>query len=196
MNAEIENLLDQLTAIQQDAPGLLSPLSPEQCAWRPEPHRWSVGDCFAHLNTTADASLPILDAAIEQGRARGLTGNGPFGYSWFDRMLVGSMEPPPRIRTRTTRRFVPPAIMRDPAALLAEFMTWQERLAAVIRRADGLDLRRIRMRSPVLSWLGYSLGAGFGIVLAHERRHLWQARQIRTAPGFPRVERESSAPSV
>jgi hypothetical protein len=35
------------------------------------------------------------------------------------------------------------------------------------------------MRSPVASWLHYSLGIGFQIFLAHERRHLWQARQVR-----------------
>jgi len=29
------------------------------------------------------------------------------------------------------------------------------------------------------------LGAYFAFVLAHDRRHLWQARNVRTAPEFP-----------
>jgi hypothetical protein len=50
-----------------------------------------------------------------------------------------------------------------------------------LRKADGLDLRRARMRSPVLRWLSYSLGTGLVGFLAHERRHVWQARQVRNA---------------
>jgi hypothetical protein len=29
------------------------------------------------------------------------------------------------------------------------------------------------------------LGAYFHFILAHDRRHLWQARQVRNAAGFP-----------
>jgi hypothetical protein len=179
VNAEVENLLDQVTSIRQDAPGLLARLSPAECAWRPAPDAWSIGDCFVHLNTTAAASLPILTAAIERGRERSLTSHGPFAYSWFERMLVASMEPPPRLRLRARRRFVPPRVERDPGTVLTEFMSWQDQFAAAIRSADGLDLRRVRMHSPVVSTLRYSLGTGLAILLAHERRHLWQAREVR-----------------
>jgi hypothetical protein len=179
VNAEIENLLDQLTSIRQDAPGLLARLSPAECAWRPTPHTWSIGDCFAHLNLTAEASLPVLAAAISQARQRGLTADGPFVYSWFERTLAQSMEPGAGMRFRARRRFNPQAIERDPAGLLAEFMTWQDGIDAAIRSAEGLDLRRVRMPSPVAPLLRYSLGTGFAILLAHERRHLWQARNVR-----------------
>jgi hypothetical protein len=30
-----------------------------------------------------------------------------------------------------------------------------------------------------------SLGAGFALMAAHEQRHLWQARQLLRASGFP-----------
>jgi hypothetical protein len=30
------------------------------------------------------------------------------------------------------------------------------------------------------------LGSGFAAMLAHQRRHLWQARQVIQASGFPR----------
>jgi hypothetical protein len=31
-----------------------------------------------------------------------------------------------------------------------------------------------------------SLNSAFALMAAHERRHLWQARQVIAAPGFPR----------
>ncbi len=65
------------------------------------------------------------------------------------------------------------------AAVLGEFMDWQDRLDERLRLADGRDLRRARARSPALPLFVWSLGSLFAITLAHERRHLWQARQIR-----------------
>ena len=46
-------------------------------------------------------------------------------------------------------------------------------------------LARARVRSPAVAWLRIPLGSGFGVMAAHERRHLWQARKITGAPGFP-----------
>jgi hypothetical protein len=34
-------------------------------------------------------------------------------------------------------------------------------------------------------WLLFSLGSGFAFMAAHERRHLWQTKQIIAMKGFP-----------
>ena len=47
--------------------------------------------------------------------------------------------------------------------------------------ADGLDLAAVRVPSPVNRLLRLPLGAYFDFILAHDRRHLWQARQARAA---------------
>ena len=67
------------------------------------------------------------------------------------------------------------------AEIVAEFMDWQDKFGDTIRLADGLDLRRARGRSPAFPLVKWSLGSQFAITLAHERRHLWQARQVRNA---------------
>jgi hypothetical protein len=40
--------------------------------------------------------------------------------------------------------------------------------------------------SPANRLLHISLGSGFALQIAHERRHLWQARQILSRADFPR----------
>ena len=65
------------------------------------------------------------------------------------------------------------------------FLRWQDVLAERIRAADGLDLRRARRRSPILPLFTWSLGTMFALTLAHERRHIWQARQVRNEKAFP-----------
>lgn len=184
MNPELETYTDQLQSIRQAAPGLAGGLTDAQFSWQPEPGRWSIAECLAHLNLTAARFLPAIDAAVADGRARGLVGGGPFSYGLLERLFIRAMEPPPRLRVRAPRYFQPAAVQsRD--RVLGEFLEWQDRIAAMIQRADGLDLARVRHRSPVAPIFRYSLGTSFAALLAHERRHLWQARQVRNHPGFP-----------
>jgi hypothetical protein len=61
----------------------------------------------------------------------------------------------------------------------------RDQLADRVRTADGLDLKRQRVISPVSRLLRLPLGAYFAFVIAHDRRHLWQARNVRAAPEFP-----------
>ncbi len=68
---------------------------------------------------------------------------------------------------------------------MSEPRAYQEQFFDRLHRADGLDLARARVKSPVVSWLGFSLGAAFGLIAAHERRHLWQARKVVASSRFP-----------
>jgi hypothetical protein len=47
-----------------------------------------------------------------------------------------------------------------------------------IEQADGLDLKRVKVVSPISSFLKFSLGMTFAQAAAHERRHLAQARRV------------------
>jgi hypothetical protein len=60
------------------------------------------------------------------------------------------------------------------------------RLTELIQEADGLDLARAK--TP-FGWFKMPLGAFLTHVTTHNRRHLWQAEQVRNDPNFPIVER-------
>ena len=47
------------------------------------------------------------------------------------------------------------------------------------RAADGLDLRRVKVVTPISRWVKLSLGMAFAQTAAHERRHLEQSRRVR-----------------
>jgi hypothetical protein len=183
VDSQLEGYVDQLVSIRQQVPGLVAHLTDAQFKWRPDPRRWSMAHCFDHLNTSARVFVPAIDGTIERARARGLTGSGPFAYPMLDRLFIAFNEPPPRLRVPAPRVLVP-APAASMSEIIAEFMDWQDRLRDRIRLAEGLDLRRARGRSPALPLVAWSLGGLFAITLAHERRHLWQARQVRNAAGF------------
>jgi hypothetical protein len=51
--------------------------------------------------------------------------------------------------------------------------------------AKGLDLVRVKVRSPISRFIRFSLGITLAQQAAHERRHLEQARRVRENPAFP-----------
>ena len=60
------------------------------------------------------------------------------------------------------------------------------RLTELIRQADGLDLARAKTPWP-FKWTKMPLGALLTHMTTHDRRHLWQAEQVRNDPNFPIV---------
>ncbi|HEX8853888.1 MAG TPA: hypothetical protein VF754_10400, partial [Pyrinomonadaceae bacterium] len=58
-------------------------------------------------------------------------------------------------------------------------------LARRLRAAGGVDTRRTVVTSPISGFVTYRFGDACRIVVAHERRHLEQARRVTREPGFP-----------
>ena len=184
MTPELQTMLDQLDAIRREGEAVGSGLSDAQFNWQPAPGRWSIAQCLNHLNYGVTLVLPAFDHAIAEGREQGKTSSGPFRYGWFSRLVIASMEPPPKWRMKTPMKKSAGATHKA-ADVLPEFVRVREQLAERVRKSDGLDLARIRTISPVNRMIRLPLGAYFHFILAHDRRHLWQARQVRNAPGFP-----------
>ena len=177
-------MLDQVDAIRRDGEAIASGLSDAQFNWQPEPGRWSIGQCLNHLNVGITLVLPAFDQAILEGSAHGKRSPGPFRYGFFSRMIIASMEPPPRFRMKTPMKNSAGSNHRI-ATVQPEFARLRDEFAERVRRSDGLDLARIRTISPVNRLIRMPLGAYFHFILAHDRRHLWQARQVREHPSFP-----------
>jgi hypothetical protein len=184
MTPEIESYRDQLLSIKQEVPGLVNNLTDAQFNWRPGQDRWSIAQCLDHLNLTVAKFIPAIDAAIATARQRGLLSPGPFSYPLLERWFVRSQEPPPRMRTRTFKGLVPPSTLPR-NDVISRFLDWQEQLDLRLVRADGVDLQRAKHRSPLMPLFTWRLGTMFALTMAHERRHLWQARQVRIDRDFP-----------
>ena len=185
LGGELGDYSQQLKAIGDEARRLTEQLTNAQFNWRVAEGSWSIGECLAHLNLTGQMYLPRIERAMRQARAAGLTGSAPFRHGWFGNFFVRRLEPPVRrLKVRAPRTVEPP-----PEHLLAvvvpAFMSLQEQLDKKLREAEGLHLSRIKISSPFSRYLSFSLGQSFALLAAHERRHLWQARQVREHPGFP-----------
>jgi hypothetical protein len=184
LEAELAEHVRQAEAQASEVTEMLTRLDPEQLNWRLEPNRWSIGEHVAHLSLTNKQYVDAIDRAVRDARAKGWTAPGPYRYGWFGNWFVRQMEPPPRMRMRTFRT-LEPTPNRPGTEILREFVATQNGLIAALKTASGVDLGRAKFRSPFIRLLRLSVGQGFSAVLAHNRRHLWHARRILSAAGFP-----------
>lgn len=182
--ADLADCLRQLDGIDADTASLLNGITEVQFHWSPIAAHWSIEQCLVHLVIIGGKYLPIIDEAMEDGRADHLFSRGPFRYGFVERWLVRATEPPPGIRLRTPSSARPPDDQPLPF-VIANFLTMQDDLRKRIRAADGLDLARVKVASPFIGALKTGLGPCFHFLAAHERRHLWQAWQVRKHANFP-----------
>jgi len=189
LDPDIAMLVVEIDANLSHAESITHGLTPEQFAWRPEPGRWSIGECFAHLNVSNTIALPAIEAGIAQGRASGKTGQGPFQYGFLARKFIASQEPPAKKKFKAPKAFLPPAGV-DLDATVAEYRRISAELKRLTREADGLHLARVKIQLPALpaalrAVVRMPLGGQLLLTTTHDRRHLWQAEQVKNEAGFP-----------
>lgn len=182
----LEAAARQFEASKGEARAIAGNLSEAQLNWRPASNRWSIAECLLHL-ATSDAVLAALDTAINTARAKGWVSPGPFRYGWFTRINVRIMEPPPKFRMKTFSILTPPGAPHTRDTVLRTFDESRDRLLQRVRQAAGLDLKRAIVISPVSRFFRLPLGGYVAFLAAHDRRHLWQAKQVQAAPGWPRT---------
>jgi DinB superfamily len=146
---------------------------------RPRRDSWSVGECALHLLETNRIYLDKADAVIARERATGRTGAGPFRYGAFARWFAAQMEPgtrnlPAPKPFRPKRREAGPGVAAELDASLA-------RLDEALQRADGLDLAKAKVPSPVSPLIRFPLGVGLPMLVAHTERHLRQMERCMAA---------------
>jgi len=182
---DLERLVSELAAIEADADALVAGLDDEQFNWSPAPAAWSIAQCLDHLNNANTLYLARVRPAIEQARARGLRRRAPLAMSWWGRRFVRSLEPPVRLKMRAPRAIVP-ARRKRKAEVWPEFVRIHGHIRGLVEGSADVDLNRARMKNPFFALVPMRAGTALRVIVAHDRRHLWQARRVRESEGFPR----------
>jgi hypothetical protein len=181
---DLAALLADFEKSDVEASRIAGTLSDAQINWRPSETSWSIAQCLDHLGRGNTVYAAALQQAVQKARAASPPRKGPVRPGWLSRLFIWSLDAPPRIKMSAPKKIVPAAShKRD--EVLEMFLRSQEDMRKVLREGADLDLNRIRFRNPFIVSLRFTVGAGLLIIAAHNRRHLWQAEQVRQAPGFP-----------
>lgn len=172
---DIGQILDALDSVSTDVERLFSTCDSNALVRSPVPGGWSASQCVAHLAATNFAYVTAMRAAVKPVlHLHNHERSGPISPGRLTRWFLAHLEPPPRHRVRASRRVSPPSIVQ-PYASLREFQQSQTAVRDLLLECRHLDLNHIRFPNPFIPGLRFTAGAGFLIIAAHERRHLWQA---------------------
>ncbi len=153
-------------------------LTPEQFTAQPEAGKWSVAECILHLNVTASVMQSLMEDAIAHARRDKQVGTGPFRVGAKGRLLIWIAEPPPKFRIPAPPHLRPPARIDNPLKLLPDFLKAQDEWERLIRESASLDLSKIKV-GKLFSPFRARFAAALPWMMAHQRRHLLQAENVK-----------------
>jgi hypothetical protein len=177
---QARTLAGQLGAASDLARRLERDFSPKELSESPAPGTWSAADNLVHLTLASQALIPRMSRTLGKLAAAGRRSDRTSKADWIGRLYAWALEPPARFKSRAPRPFAPPEGTPRTEALPA-FLAEQERLLGLVEQSVGLDLAARKVPSPVSRYVRYNVVSAFLILLAHQRRHLWQARQAALA---------------
>lgn len=183
MHPQLQSIEREFATARSRFARLMAATADVRWTTHPDPARWSVAECIAHLNLTSRAMQPLLERAVAEARALGGGAPQRFRRTLIGRMLGAMVGPAPgwgRVRfgrTRTLPAFVPEGQLPRPL-VVGEFERHLETHARTLAAADGVPIDRVRVASPFANGVAYDAFSAFLIVVRHMHRHLAQAERV------------------
>lgn len=178
---ELQAYFDAFQRARHDIGPLVDGVEHEQFNWRPAEDQWSMAECLDHLCSVGTAMVTNIDASIARAEENGWRSDGPFKYSAFGNLFVwlaGDRGDPPKIKFSAPSIYTPTS-NHSVGRIQENFVTVQDGLLEQVRRANGIDLKRVKIPSPAASFVKLSLGQWFAMLAGHQRRHFRQAQRVK-----------------
>ena len=193
LTPDLNGLVRQFEDAGHDAERIAGGLSERQFNWRSSSGRWSIAECFGHLNILGSELLPLIDAAIGEARRHAWYRQGPLRVGFVGRRLIAANEPPVRSKRRARPEYVAAG---DQAVnlVLPALLDLNRQFGARVRTASGLDISRPKVAAFGAKVFRLNLYELLLVLAAHERRHLSQAQSVKDDPGLPRGAAAPLAP--
>jgi len=185
MSEELSNLIAVLEENSVVAREKFGALTNEQLNWKPAPDKWSVGQCFDHLYVAHHGMLAKFEEIVEGKHKTTFAERLPFLPKLIGGFLVKAIMPDNPKKMKNPGIFDPAQSAID-QEIVEKFLEDQEKIAAVMRSNENIDLEKTIMTSPVASFVVYSMLNGYRVVAYHGKRHLQQAERVMQTEGFPK----------
>jgi DinB family protein len=184
--ADLQQILDDIDAADRAGEAIALQVTHEQFHWRPRDGQgWSIAQCLDHLAVINVFYSAPVQQAVDGARARGWTRRGPAAPGFFGRRFIASQEPPVKRRFSAPGRVRPAAATRSREEILGAYHHAHTLVRRLIADAAEVDINRTTFPNPFIRIIRMRVATALLVLAAHDRRHLWQAEQVRTAPGFP-----------
>jgi len=138
--------------------------------------RWTAVQAIEHLNMYGRYYLPTIEKAIA---VKTSDRKAWFNSGWFGDYFTNSIKPTNvyeiKKKMKALKGYTPPAAL-NVDTVLNEFIDQQHKLLNLLNIARDRDLNAIRIPISISKLIKLKLGDTFRFLIAHEQRHMIQAR--------------------
>lgn len=185
MNEELSKLIEETQANTREVQEVFGNLNSEQLNWKPSAEEWSVAQCFDHLIVTNTGYFPLIKKIAGGQHKPSFKERLPLLPRAFGSIVLNAVQPEAQRKFKAIPKFQP-STSAIPGDIIARFEAHQQDVVKHMKMTEGLDLKKIIITSPVMSFMTYSLLDTYKILVAHEQRHMAQAKRVIDTPGFPK----------
>lgn len=170
LTSDLHRLLDQVRK-------QFAPLEEAVVQYRPDPTRWNILECFAHLNVFAEMYLSRIESSIHKAKARNWQPAAELHYTASARRdirradLVNNKPRKTKKIYNFHQRTLGPEVIKT-------FIIHCERLLRNLQAAREVDLNRPKIGRGSSGFFHYSLGNTFEWLIRHAQRHVAQAQEL------------------
>jgi len=171
----------EITTITWEFEKVIKNLSFDELNFKSEPSSWSIAENLAHLIRLNESYYPLFDQLIAGNYKPPLIGKIDFLVKAIGNLLHKSMTS--KIKTKTFPIWQPRHSQYE-LDIIEKFSTHQMEFSAYLQKLDPFFERNIVIHSPANRFLVYTLDQAVEIIIAHEKRHLNQIRNILSIQGI------------
>ena len=172
--ALLNQLKDQTQSIIETVETKFLTLPETQLNLKPTGDKWSVLECFEHLNLYSQYYLTALETAIHNAvpsRPQDVK------YTWIGKKSVAMMHPSNAKKQKTFKKMIPTR-SRLTTDVLATFLNDQQRILRLIEKASLLNVSKAVVPVEFFKLLKMNIAETLEFVIVHEQRHLIQAENV------------------
>jgi uncharacterized damage-inducible protein DinB len=181
-----EELIDQLEADVRQlmaAAEHLRSADPVKLSYPPEEGKWSVAQVLEHLNMYNRYYLPLIERSMihitKDTNAWFIPG---FFGDYFTKMMMPTNVYEVKNKMKAIKGYTPSRGI-NVENVFNEFQQHQNKLLQLLEVARRRNLNTIRIPLSISKLIRLKLGDAFRFIIAHEQRHMMQARNTIKAVG-------------
>jgi hypothetical protein len=169
--------IEALSQITDEFENSFGNLNKQKLNWKPNAGVWSIAQIIEHLIVTNQSYLDLLEK-IKSGKHQ-LPFHARFNFvtSLFGKLLLNAVNPNKKRKLKTFKIWEPEQseVSND---IVFKFVEQQKKLQEAIKESTELISNGCVISSPANKNIVYKLETAFDIIIAHEQRHLNQAKEL------------------
>jgi uncharacterized damage-inducible protein DinB len=136
---------------------------------------WSIAQCLEHLNSYGRYYLPLIQQGLHERTETDATLT--FTSTWLGSYMTRIMDPQTGRKKYQAFKAHIPASSLEAHQVVAAFIDQQEILLTCLSLSRKADLNAIRLPLSISRWVKLRLGDVLQFLIAHQERHLQQAKR-------------------